>query len=229
MSIKASLLRVLLLAGLCICGAVRAEGIGFDLTRAVIAPERTESSLVFKNDTDWAYLLVSHLETPDGEKVRDGVMLVPPIAKIMPRTGARLRILVSDPSKFPQDRETLLWLVSKAVPASTEAKNALQINFVNKLKVFYRPKGLKGNSIEAMKQVKVIRQGDRLVVKNESAFVISMGTYFVDEKSIDTSDVIFPFSQLVLEKLDIPQKPFRFGWIALDESGLFVRNNADVK
>ena len=202
-------------------------GISFDRTRAVIEGGKSETAFLFSNETNWAFLVQSKMESAAGD-FQKGVMVAPVVIKSLPGQSQRIRIVITDPDQFPQDRETMLWYVGKAIPAKVDLAAAMQINFINRIKVFYRPAGLKGKLVEAMKALKVSREGDKVVLTNNSPFVLSMGSYWVNGKEISTSDVIFPFSTKTPEKITLPAGPVSFGWTAIDEKGALVRTNATV-
>ncbi len=202
--------------------AVQAEGgIAFDKTRAVIQPGRNESSFIFKNESNWGYLLKSSIEDADGTKAL-GVLVTPVVTKALPESSQRIRIVITDPTRFPTDRETMLWYVGTAIPAQVAKDAVMQINFVNRIKVFYRPSGLSGNYAQAVSSLKVGRTGTQLSLQNDSPFVISMSSYRINGKLVDTSEVVQPFSTLLSKKVTLPEGAVDVEWEALDENGALV-------
>ena len=203
-------------------------GIGFDKTRAVINPGKTETALVLANDGDWAFLIQNNLESVDKTKV-SGITVTPPLARLLPKQSMRVRMVVTDPTALPQDRETVVWLVSQSIPANTDAENVMRINYINRIKVFYRPATLQGKRlIDAMAKLKVSREGNKVVLHNDSPFVLSMGSYQVNEKTVDTSDMILPFSTFTPAKVDLPSGGVKFGWNAIDEYGAYRHNETNI-
>lgn len=80
----------------------------------------------------------------------------PPVARIDPDKGQTLRILYTGEA-LPQDRESVFWLNVLEVPpklaASDAGANRLQMAFRSRIKLFFRPAGLKGSADDAPAQV----------------------------------------------------------------------------
>ncbi|MCC3264159.1 fimbria/pilus periplasmic chaperone, partial [Paenibacillus polymyxa] len=77
-------------------------------------------------------------------------IITPPLFKLSPTKNNVLRI-VNTSDALPQDRESVYWVNVKSIPARSEDaenKNVLQIAVRTRLKLFYRPAGLKGNSMD---------------------------------------------------------------------------------
>ncbi len=207
---------------------VQAGGIGLDRTRAVIEKGKNETSFVIKNTSDWGFLIKSHMETVDQKKASQ-LMVMPSLAKLLPGQSLRLRVLVPDPTIFAQDRETLFWFVCEAIPAKADIQNSISLNYVNRVKVFYRPNALKGNLLKAIDSIDVKRDGKHVVLSNSSPFVISMGTYWVNDKEVDTSEMIPPFSSITSKVVELPQGPVKFDYAALDELGIYIRRTQPIQ
>ena len=107
---------------------------------------------------------------------------------------------------LPQDRESLFWFNVLEIPKKTankdgESQNQLQLAFRTRIKLFFRPDGLKGSPADAMKQVKwsQTQQGNTLSVvgKNDSPYNVSISsaTFKVGAKEYEIeSKSITPFS-----------------------------------
>jgi chaperone protein EcpD len=82
--------------------------------------------------------------------------ITPPVARIDPGKGQTLRIIYTG-EPLPQDHESVFWLNVLEIPpkpAEDEADaNKLQLAFRSRIKLFFRPQGLKGVAQEAPAQV----------------------------------------------------------------------------
>ncbi|ECF1702035.1 fimbrial chaperone [Salmonella enterica subsp. enterica] len=111
-------------------------------------------------------------------------VITPPITRIDPGKGQSVRIAYLQ-QPLPQDRESLFWfnvleIPKKPVVKEGESPNQLQLAFRTRIKLFFRPDGLKGDPAEAMKQVKwsQTHQGNTLSVigRNDSPYNVSISS-----------------------------------------------------
>ncbi|HHG9063935.1 TPA: fimbrial chaperone [Citrobacter freundii] len=109
-------------------------------------------------------------------------VITPPITRVDPGKGQSVRVTYLN-QPLPQDRESLFWfnvleIPKKAASKEGESQNQLQLAFRTRIKMFFRPDGLKGNSADAMKQVKWSQtlQGGSLSVigRNDSPYNVSI-------------------------------------------------------
>ncbi|MFU0842781.1 MAG: hypothetical protein ACFWTZ_09325 [Burkholderia sp.] len=217
---------VLLATGLFGVLSAEATGIGFDRTRVVIENGASEGSLVLKNETNWAFLVRNSVENVDRQKT-DKAAALPPIHKMMPGKSARVRIAVTNPEALPKDRESLFWLDSKAIPAKSDAENTVRFNYVSRLKVFYRPKGLAYSQSEAMKRQELSVDGGRLHIKNPTPYYITYGEYRLNGKVIDASDMVAPFSEKTVT-LEV-KKGDALSWSGVNDLGAMQPVEARLK
>ncbi|EDV4561436.1 fimbrial chaperone [Salmonella enterica subsp. enterica] len=134
-------------------------------------------------------------------------VITPPVSRIDPQKGQSVRITYMG-SALPQDRESLFWFNVLEIPPKAKAKegeslNQLQLAFRTRIKLFFRPDGLKGTPGNAAKQVKWSQKKEgntlSLVAQNDApynvfissaTFTASGKTYQVESKSIQ------PFSNI---------------------------------
>lgn len=111
-------------------------------------------------------------------------VITPPITRIDPEKGQSVRIAYLQ-QPLPQDRESLFWFNVLEIPKKSatkegESQNQLQLAFRTRIKMFFRPDGLKGTPAEAMKQVKWSQtlQGGKLSVvgRNDSPYNVSISS-----------------------------------------------------
>ncbi|MEZ6878799.1 molecular chaperone [Enterobacter sp. KBR-315C3_2022] len=134
----------------------------------------------------------------------------PPAARINAQKGKVFRIFQTDEavSKYPKDRETVLWLNVLDIPpeAPEDAdKNQLTMAFRTLIKFFYRPVGLKGNPMEAADkltwELRKTAKGYDVVGTNKSPFHVSMtNVWLTDAQGKDVmidGQMIAPYSTLI--------------------------------
>ncbi|MBD9063022.1 MAG: fimbrial chaperone, partial [Enterobacter cloacae] len=84
---------------------------------------------------------------------------------------------------LPKDKESLFWFnVLEVPPKAKESDNQsmLQLAFRTRIKLFFRPTGLKGEPTDAAKNLKwsQTRQGQKIVLsaKNDSPYYVSLAS-----------------------------------------------------
>lgn len=106
--------------------------------------------------------------------------VTPPIARIDPGKGQTLRILYTG-QPLPQDRESVFWLNVMEIPpkpsGDAAATNRLQLAFRSRIKLFFRPEGLKGGAGDAPGQItwRLLREGEgwALEARNPTPYHVS--------------------------------------------------------
>ena len=222
MTIRQRIIKNLLLSSLCfgigLSSSAWGSGLGFDKTRLIIEGGKQDGSLVLDNRGDNTFYVRAHVEDRHHQKTTDA-MARPPVFQLNPQKASRVRVFV-DKSKVVQDRESMFWLYTKAYPAKkvTDADNLLAFNFITQLKVFYRPKGLKGDLSTSAKNVQWSLKNGQVVAKNNSPYNISLAAYHLNDKLIDTNHVIAPYSE---HKTGVKATtlPAKFGWTIVNDFG----------
>lgn len=113
--------------------------------------------------------------------------VTPPVARIDPGKGQTLRILYTG-EPLPQDKESVFWLNVLEVPpkptADEAGPNTLQMAFRSRIKLFYRPVGLKGAPNEAPDALHWRLDRDSgppaVVVSNPTPYHVSLAAIDVD-------------------------------------------------
>lgn len=128
-------------------------------------------------------------------------VITPPVSRIDPDKGQSVRISYMG-STLPQDRESLFWFNVLEIPPKAKAKegeslNQLQLAFRTRIKLFFRPDGLKGTPGDAAANLKWQQKKEgntlSLFAQNDSPYNVSISgveftgggkKYSVDSKSI---------------------------------------------
>lgn len=174
--------------------------------RVIYPAQAREKTLQFNNDDNVPALVQVWLDI-DNEKstpeTADAPFIASPqIFRMNPGSGQMVRLVYSG-KKLPTDRESLFYLNFLQVPASKQSeteKNKLMLLITNRLKVFYRPEGLAGQSNHVGEQLRVQRNGGVLQVSNPTAYYanVSHAQIITNNKSfgIEQADMVPPFSQV---------------------------------
>lgn len=165
-----SCLGLILLAG---CLGTAQAGITLGGTRVISPGENKEASIRIRNgDSD--VLVQSWLESTTSTDELP-FALSPPLARLNANQQQLLRIMYEGRG-MPSDRESVFWLNVQEIPKKAEGQNVLQLAVHQRIKVFYRPKGLEGRASEAPAQLQwqLNSAGTSLSVKNPSPYHVSM-------------------------------------------------------
>lgn len=197
-------LKVLVLL-LCACEPVAAlaGGITVSGTRFIFPADtsRTNVRVANTSETD-NYLIQSWINTSAGQKSPDFVV-TPPLYLSKPDSENMLS-LIRIGGHFPADRETLLYLMVKAIPSVDESRDAghtvIHVATVTQLKLFLRPRGLKPTPEEAPQRLMFSRSGNQLTVQNPTPYYLTLVKLTAGSRTL--SDTMVPPMDYV--KLPLP-------------------------
>lgn len=128
-------------------------------TRVIYPSEQKEITIQLENKGTTPALAQVWLDNGDRagpSEAKVPFVLTPPLARIEPGRGQAIRV-VANGVNLPQDRESVFWFNLLDVPPKSSTgdyNQAMLVAVKTRLKFFYRPKGLSGDSIDAPKQVR---------------------------------------------------------------------------
>ncbi|WP_279628541.1 fimbrial biogenesis chaperone [Bordetella genomosp. 12] len=182
-------------------------------TRVVYKAGAAEVVVKMSNEGAVASLMQAWIDdgrpdaTPDQMSVP--FFLTPPLARVEPGKGQALRIFHTDGGQaLPQDRESLFWLNVLDVPPKAgtgeDTGAILQISVRTRLKMFFRPKGLKGSADNAAADLTFrVVPGGKLEVANPTPYYVNLreASYGPQDHPAHRypSMMVAPFSSLTLE------------------------------
>nr|WP_159466376.1 molecular chaperone [Scandinavium goeteborgense] len=197
-------MRVFLSAALCFLlsfiSSSHAAGIQVGRTRIIYDAKKKEVALPLINqEKELPWLIQPWTDTGDG-KTRGPFIVTPPLFRLDPQKEQNLRIAWSGAS-LPEDRESLFWLNVRTIPAvakDAESKNVLRLIYKTRLKLFWRPKGLKGLAGENCKNLRFTRQGTMLQVVNKGEYYSVFDNVHVGSIAVKEADIVAPKSTISL-------------------------------
>lgn len=111
------------------------------------------------------------------EEISTPFSLTPPIARLKADSSQVVRVVFTGDA-LPADRESVFWFNMLEVPPKSNEETRLSFAVRTRIKMFYRPKALKGDPMEWMDRVswKVVKgeKGWMAEASNPSPFHISM-------------------------------------------------------
>ncbi|WP_459622806.1 fimbria/pilus periplasmic chaperone, partial [Burkholderia sp. 3C] len=193
-------------------------------TRVIYPSDAREVTVKLDNNGTVPALVQSWIDHGDvNEDPNAGGMpftLMPPVTRIDPAKGQTLRLLYThDP--LPQDRESVYWLnvleIPPKPPKAVEQEQLLQIAFRSRIKIFFRPAGLKGEANDAPAQLGWAWERDAaghggavLKATNPTPYDVSVVTVRVKSggKTYESdSRMVTPFSTATFTFKDLPRAP----------------------
>ncbi|PBI80451.1 molecular chaperone [Rahnella victoriana] len=122
--------------------------ISLDRTRIIFDGSVKSISLEISNQNKkLPYLAQGWLEDASGKKIASPMTVLPPVQRVEPGAKSQVRIqAIPAIGTLPQDRETLFYFNLREIPPKSDKPNTLQIALQTRIKLFYRPMGIAGQS-----------------------------------------------------------------------------------
>jgi P pilus assembly chaperone PapD len=194
---RATVLTVLLLL---ITTSVQA-GIVIGGTRLIYEGNKKEASITVNNPDKVPYLIQSWV---DGELVsgqskaeKAPFLATPPLFRLDAERQNVLRVVRAGGS-LPEDRESIFWMNIKSIPYAEKKENTLQIAIKTRIKMIYRPVGVKTTPEEAVKNIIWKRTGNSVQVTNPSAHYFTFFNVKVNGAEIKDLPMVAPLQTSVL-------------------------------
>lgn len=189
--------------------AVATAGIIIDTTRVVYPAAKREVTINIRNNSQLPSLVQAWLDSGDAKSKPGESMvpfvLTPPLFRLDPTKSQSVRLVYTQ-EPLPADRESLFWLNVLDVPpraaANPERPNQLEMAFKHRMKVFFRPAGLKGSAADAPARLtwKLAHKDGKLVglqVNNPTPYHVTLiqADATVEGKAIKfKADMVDPFA-----------------------------------
>ncbi|CAI2158497.1 Chaperone protein fimC precursor [Serratia fonticola] len=154
-----------------------AAGVTLNTTRIIYSQGSHQQTVSVRNsDEKTTFLIQSWVENADGKKTKDFVV-TPPLFTSKPGNENMLRLVYSG-DLLPQDRESLYFFNSKAIPSvdkeALEGKNALILAAITRIKLFVRPQNLKLLPEAAPAELRFKKEGQVLNINNPTPYYLTL-------------------------------------------------------
>lgn len=170
----------------------------------VIYPSNAKSvDVQLRNNDEFPYVIQAWFDSGEQNSTpttgKAPFVATPPTFRIAAKDGQVLRIFFTGEKSLPQDRESIFYFNFLQVPPSNiggDKGNQMVIMLKNRLKVFYRPAGLKANNKKIFDYLSFSNiTTNNIRITNASPFYISLGK--VSVKGVNAKDkppMIAPFA-----------------------------------
>ncbi|AHG21410.1 long polar fimbrial chaperone LpfB [Chania multitudinisentens RB-25] len=163
-------------------------------TRLIYDGGKKESSLSVNNPDKTAYLIQSWVEgATDAEKAP--FIVTPPLFRLNGGKENLLRVVRAG-GNLPTDKESLFWMNIKSIPSIEQDsdKNTLQIAIKTRIKLIYRPQGLKGTPEDVAGTLIWQRFGNGIQVTNPTSFYMNFQKVSVAGREVKEATYVAPGS-----------------------------------
>ncbi|MBW7981708.1 fimbrial biogenesis chaperone [Enterobacillus tribolii] len=164
-------------------------------TRLVYDGNKKESSLNIRNPDKIAYLIQSWVDMPDDVSGKAPFVITPPLFRLDSGQNNVLRVVRAG-GNLPSDKESIFWLNVKSIPSAEMKDNTLQIAVKTRIKLIFRPNGVKGTPEEAAQQLKWQRSGNNIQVNNPTPFYLTFFSVKVNGTKLKETKMVAPFSSV---------------------------------
>ena len=176
-----------------ISSAEPVTGIQLGQTRVVIEPGKQASQFTINNHADRPFVISAFVLDQNNNSSR-AFAVDPSIFQLPAREKVSIKVLQLE--KLPDDKESFFWLQVNSVVArsedSKEESGALKLALGQKIKLFYRPKGLDGDAQYAAENLVWQWKNGYLTAVNPTKLWVSMSSITINGKKHNISDMIQP-------------------------------------
>lgn len=150
-------------------------------TRVIVKEPIKEKVIQLKNKSNIPYIVQLQIEQENGNTSGIPFSITPQIFKMSAGAGQSVKISMIE-ENLPKDRESVFYFVFSQLPIVNDSGNngnKLLLAVTNRVKIFYRPKGLAENVKEASQNLKLVEDAEGLKMQNSSPYYISMREVYV--------------------------------------------------
>ncbi|MDF0604567.1 fimbria/pilus periplasmic chaperone [Neisseriaceae bacterium TC5R-5] len=183
-------------------------------TRVIFPGAQREVSVRLENKNTNPVLVQTWLdqgqENVNIDEIELPFILTPPLFKMNEGRGQTVRIIATDTSLLPQDRESVFWLnvhETPPRPVNADEINYLQLAFKTRIKLFYRPAALKNSPTDEdeinrlqWSLVSGDKRGVGVKLVNPNPYYVSFTSIVVEQNGIFKAlgaDMVAPFSEVI--------------------------------
>ncbi|WP_434663835.1 fimbria/pilus periplasmic chaperone [Klebsiella sp. MISC125] len=185
---------------------------------------------VKNNNIQDPYLAQGWMENEKEEKLSGPLMILPPVQRIEPDGRTMIRIQrVADTSNLPSDRESVFWLNLREIQPKSDKPNVLMLAMQTRMKVFWRPKGVKVDPlldvVPGAETLTLIRKGDSYEVVNPTAYHFS----FVEVRSSLHGKGLDDFEPVMVSPKDKAALPLPASRMGINPVLMFINDYGSAR
>lgn len=160
-------------------------------TRVIFEGAKKEATINIINPDNTPYLIQSWIDMQDGVSGKTPFIITPPLYRLDGGQKNLERIVMT--GSLPQAQESLFWLNIKAIPSASKQMNALQIAVKTRIKLIYRPEGLRASTPEEQANKLTWQQsGNAIQVNNPTPYVMNFNEITLGGRKLDDVTYVLP-------------------------------------
>ncbi|EJO6491799.1 TPA: fimbria/pilus periplasmic chaperone [Citrobacter freundii] len=203
-------------------------------TRIIYPAEKNEVLVHLMNQGERSSLVQSWIDDGDTllppEKIQVPFLLTPPVVKVAGDSGQQLKIKKM-PNSLPGNKESLFFLNVLDIPPNnpdSAGKNVLKFAMQNRIKLFYRPKGVSPVNKNTFQKLSMKRSGSIYSIKNDAANWITITEVKANNVKINNESIMLaPLSgaDVALKSVNANQ----YKMTIIDDHGNYISDNVSLK
>ncbi|MEX5763565.1 fimbria/pilus periplasmic chaperone [Proteus mirabilis] len=163
-----------------------------------------QTSITLNNtDKRLRFLVQSSIDDSQDQKSNEFIV-TPPLFVSKPESENKLIIYAG--KALPNDRESLFWLNTKAIPEiereKIKDKNILQLAVLSRIKIFIRPQGLNFNIEDVPNSLEFKKSQGNIIVNNPSPYYATLINLEADNEQLNS--IMVPPMGTVMIKVSKP-------------------------
>lgn len=203
-------------------------------TRIIYPAEKNEVLVQLMNQEDRSSLVQSWIDDGDTslppEKIQVPFLLTPPVAKVAANSGQQLKIKKL-PNMLPNNKESLFYLNVLDIPPNNPnsvGKNVLKFAMQNRIKLFYRPKGIAPVNKATFQKLSMKRNGSIYSIKNDAANWLTVTEVKANNVKINNASImVAPLSSENVALKNINASEYKL--TIIDDHGNYISDNVSLK
>ncbi|MER1913008.1 fimbria/pilus periplasmic chaperone [Citrobacter portucalensis] len=203
-------------------------------TRVIYPAEKKEVLVQLMNQGGRSSLVQSWIDDGDSslppEKIHVPFMLTPPVAKIAADSGQQLKIKKM-PNMLPDNKESLFFLNVLDIPPNnpdSTGKNVLKFAMQNRIKLFYRPKGIAPVNKSTFQKLSMKRSGSIYSIKNDAANWITVTEVKANNVKVSNESIMLaPLSSADVALKNTNANNYKI--TIIDDHGNYISDNVSLK
>lgn len=193
-------------------------------TRVIFDGTKKTTTVSVQNKDNVTNIVQSWLAIVDETSpAKDSFITTPPLFRLKAGEKGFVRILHTG-KPMPEDRESMLWLNIKGIPATDDVsdKNIVQFAINSRIKLIYRPAVLK-NAIpeEFAQKLQWSNDGRAINVKNDSPLYMNFSEIFINGKAVPEAWFVAPYSTIRIPVANAsPAGKKEITWSVINDYGM---------
>ena len=203
-------------------------------TRIIYPAEKNEVLVQLMNQGGRSSLVQSWIDDGDTslppEKIKVPFLLTPPVVKVAGDSGQQIKIKKM-PNMLPDNKESLFFLNVLDIPPNNidnAGKNVLKFAMQNRIKLFYRPKGISSVNKGTFQKLSMKRSGSIYSIKNDAANWITVTEVKANNVKINNESIMLaPLSSADVALKNANTNQYKM--TIIDDHGNYISDNVSLK